>query len=100
MNVNEIKAKSNVDSLEAKVVSKEEEREFNSFRGSGRVCNIMVEDDTGKVKISLWNEQIDEINEGDTILLENGWAKEYKGELQLSTGKAGTLKVVGKEDTE
>jgi replication factor A1 len=80
--------------IELEVVSKGEIREFASAKGSGKVCSAAGKDDTGEVQVSLWNEQIDQVNEGQKIRIENGWVSEYKGQLQLSTGKFGTLHVL------
>lgn len=80
--------------IELEVVSKGEAREFASAKGSGKVCNVAGKDETGEVQVSLWNEQIDQVNEGNKIRIENGWVSEYKGQLQLSTGKFGNLIVM------
>lgn len=91
-----IEPRTTVDGLMAKVISKETPREFTNFRGSGGVCDTIVEDSTGKVKLTLWNDQIDRVKMGDTILLEKGWVKEFRGEVCISTGRMGTLKVLSK----
>ena len=80
--------------IELEVVSKGEPRAFASAKGEGKVCNVAGKDETGEVQVSLWNEQIDQVNEGNKIRIENGWVSEYKGQLQLSTGKFGTLHVL------
>lgn len=94
MEIKDLKPNSSVDTLTGEVVSVEEPREFTNFRGSGRVSNAVLKDDTGEAKLTLWNEQVDQITEGSTITIENGWCKEYRGEIQISTGKFGTLKTV------
>lgn len=69
-------------------------REFEKFGKKGRVANANAKDATGEVKLTLWNEQIDQIKVGDKVHLSNGYVGEYNGELQLSAGKFGTLEVV------
>ena len=93
MNINEIRPRQGNIEITGKVVKKEAERTFQKEGSNGRVCNALVEDSTGKVKLSLWNEQIDQVNEGDTVIIKNGYAGEWQGEIQLSTGKFGTLTV-------
>lgn len=93
MKISDLKPNNSVDSLEGEVVSVEEPREFTNFRGSGRVANAVVKDETGEVKFTLWNDQIEQVTTGTKIVIENGWVKEYRGELQVSTGKFGTLTV-------
>jgi len=94
MKVNELKPKQAVPEITLEVVSKAEPREFANDRGSGKVCSAAAKDDTGEVKLSLWNEQCEQINEGDKIKIENGWCSEYQGEKQVSTGKFGKVEKV------
>ena len=79
--------------LTATVVEKADVRTFEKFGKQGRVCNATLQDDTGKVSLTLWNDDVDKVNTGDTVKITNGWASEYQGEVQLSTGKFGTLEV-------
>ena len=83
----------NID-LVLKVVEKEDPRSFEKFGKEGRVCNIKVSDDTGDVKLTLWNDDVDSVNVGDKIHLQNGWCSEYRGEKQLSSGKFGKIEIV------
>ncbi len=82
------------------VKEKESERTFEKFGKTGRVCKATVSDDSGEVKLTLWNEDIDKVNTGDKIHLKNGWCSEYQGEKQLSSGKFGTIEVLDKDSTE
>lgn len=58
------------------------------------VADAMVADDTGSIKLTLWNEQIGQINPGDKIKIENGYVTSFKGEIQLNVGKYGKLTVL------
>lgn len=80
------------------IIEKEEPREFEKFGKSGKVCNCIGKDETGQVKVTLWNEQTDQVNKGDKVKISNGWVSEYQGELQVSTGKFGSLEIVGKAE--
>jgi replication factor A1 len=94
MEIKDLKPNSSVDALTAEVVSVDEPREFTNFRGSGRVANAVLKDKTGEVKLTLWNEQVDQVTPSSKVVVENGWCKEYRGELQVSTGKFGKIKNV------
>jgi len=94
MKVKDLKARMEVPEIELEITSVGEERSFSSPKGTGKVANAAAKDDTGEVKVSLWNEQIEQVKEGDKIKIENGWTSEYKGELQLSAGRKGTLTVL------
>ena len=58
----------------------------------------MPQDSSGKVKLTLWNEDVDKVNVGDKVKLTEGYVGEYQGEMQLSTGRGGKLEVIGKAD--
>lgn len=80
------------------VTEKGEIREFEKFGKAGRVCNAKIKDATGEIKLSLWNEQIEQVNVGDTVHITNGYVNEWQGEMQLTTGKFGKLEVEGKAE--
>jgi replication factor A1 len=82
-------------SVEAKVVDKGDPREVKSrFKDETyRIVDAVVADETGSVKLTLWNEQIDQINVGDNIKIENGYVTSFKSEIQLNVGKFGKLTV-------
>ncbi len=85
----------NVD-LTAEVVEVGEVREFNKFGKTGRVATAKLKDETGEINLSLWNDDIDKIKVGDTVQIKNGFVNEWQGTPQLTTGRQGTLEVVGK----
>jgi replication factor A1 len=55
------------------------------------LAKALIADDTGTIKLCLWNEQIDAVSAGDTVQIENARTSTFKGERQLSLGKNGTL---------
>ena len=63
------------------------------FGNYANVANAMVSDDTGKIKLCLWNDQIKTITIGDTLQIENARIGQYRNEKQLRVGKTGTLKI-------
>jgi len=96
MNIKELEPRQgNVDVI-AEVMEKEPVREFEKFGKSGKVCNATVKDESGKIKLTLWNEQSDQINVGDKIQITNGYVNEWQGEKQLTSGKFGKLEVLEK----
>jgi replication factor A1 len=64
---------------------------FTRFGNYASVANALIADETGTIKLCLWNEQIDSISIGDTIQVENARASTFRGERQLSIGRKGTL---------
>jgi len=82
-------------SVEAKVVDKGDPREVRSkYKDETyRIVDAVVADETGSIKLTLWNEQIEQVNVGDNVKIENGYVTSFKGETQLNVGKFGTLTV-------
>lgn len=78
------------------IIEKSDAREISSANFSGRVCNAKLQDTTGTIKLSLWNDQTTLVSVGDTIKISNGYVSEYQGEMQLSTGKFGKMELVSK----
>lgn len=64
------------------------------------VANIWIADETGKVKLSLWNEQASSVALGDTIQVKNASVGTYKGERQLRLGKNGSINVLKNQQAE
>ena len=79
--------------VEAKVVEKGDAREVKSrFKDETyRIVDAVIADETGSVKLTLWNEQIEQINVGDNVKVDNGYVTSFKGEIQLNVGKFGKL---------
>jgi replication factor A1 len=98
MEVKDVQANQGNIDLVVEVVSKEEPRTFEKFGKEGRVCNAKVKDETGELKLTLWNDDVDKVSVGDKIHIENGWCSEYRDEKQLSSGKFGKIEVVSKSE--
>ena len=92
MKVNEITEKGPVDEVTLKIVEKEEPRDVRG--GSLKVCNCTGEDDTGRISVTLWNDDADKVKEGDTIKITKGWAQLYNNVIQVSSGRLGKLEVI------
>ena len=66
------------------------------FGNYASVANALVSDDTGKIKMCLWNEQINSVSIGATVQIENARISAYRGERQLRVGKNGTVHIAQK----
>jgi replication factor A1 len=58
------------------------------------LSNSTISDETGSIKMPLWNNQINMVSIGDTIQIDKGRVKTFRGELQVSVGKTGKLNVI------
>jgi hypothetical protein len=66
-------------------------RVITRYGNYASLAKALIADETGKIKLCLWNEQIDAVSPGDTVQIENARASTFRGERQLSLGKNGTL---------
>ena len=91
--VGELTPQSRAVNVTAKVVSKSEVRDIPMGRdGSAhRVCDALVGDETGAIYLTLWDDNIEKVNENDTLRVENGYVTLFKGNMRLNIGKYGKL---------
>lgn len=77
--------------LTVKVVSKSPPREIESKRdgSSHRVSDALVGDETGCLYMTLWDDSIDKLNDGDTINVKNAYITLFRGSMRLNTGRYG-----------
>ena len=58
------------------------------------VSNARIADETGTIKLSLWNDQIEKVHIGDKVEIENCSVSSFAGELQLRVGRSGIISVI------
>jgi len=93
--VGELSPASRAVNVIAKVVSKSEIRNIAAGRDGAphRVCDALVGDESGCVYLTLWDDNIEKVNEGDTINVGNGYVTLFRGNMRLNVGRYGTLEV-------
>ena len=64
------------------------------FGNTVMVVNAVIGDDTGKIKLCLWEGQIGSVSAGDNIEIKNAQVCVFRGEKQLRLGKSGSLSVL------
>jgi len=79
----------------AKAVSKSEIRNIAAGRDGAphRVSDALVGDETGCIYLTLWDDNIEKVKEGDTINVKNGYVTLFRGNMRLNVGRYGTLEV-------
>ncbi|MCD6591852.1 MAG: hypothetical protein J7K78_02410 [Thaumarchaeota archaeon] len=79
--------------LIAKVVSKSPERVVSSQydQKEHRLSEILIADETGAINLVLWDDRIDQVEEGSTIKITNGFVKLFRGKMQLNLGRYGAV---------
>lgn len=85
--------------LRAKVVEKGETREVTSRRDGSihRVAEVLIGDETGTVLMSLWDDDIDAVEEGDVISIENGFTSLFRDSLRVNVGRLGKIQKIDEE---
>ncbi|MEM0481340.1 MAG: OB-fold nucleic acid binding domain-containing protein [Nitrososphaerota archaeon] len=83
----------------AKVVSKSEPRSVGSQydQSQHQLVESLIADETGAIQLVLWDENINKINEGDTVKITNAFVKVFRGKMQLNLGRYGKLEITGEE---
>ncbi|MEJ2271920.1 MAG: OB-fold nucleic acid binding domain-containing protein [Candidatus Bathyarchaeota archaeon] len=95
MKISDIKEGDSDVNIEAEVTEKSYAREVRSKYGRIlMVADATLKDETGIITLTLWNDQVRQVNVGDKVKIEKGYAKSFRNVLQLSTGKYGKLTVI------
>ena len=69
------------------------------FGNTAMVVNALIGDDTGTIKLCLWEGQINTIALGEEIEIQNAQVCLFRGEKQVRLGKNGTLNVLNETET-
>ncbi len=67
------------------------------FGHMASVSNVKIADETGSIRLNLWNEKIDKVHIGDIVEIKKGHIARYRGEPQLRLGRIGTLSIINDE---
>ena len=83
--------------ISGKIVEISEHRDVITRTGeSSRVATAILQDETGSIKLSLWNEDIDRIQVNDEVQIENGYTSSFRGEIQLNSGRFGKINITNR----
>lgn len=85
--------------IEATIKEIGEIRTFNKYGRELRVADALIQDDSGTMKLTLWNNDATRFKEGDKIKVSNGFVREFQGEKQLTSGRSGTIEKTGESET-
>ena len=58
------------------------------------VCGAFLKDETGEVRLTLWDSDVERIQNGYTIKIRNGYARAFRGEKYLSSGFYGSIDII------
>lgn len=70
-------------------------RTVNTRYGEAQVCDAYLVDDTDKIKLSLWGDDIKKVKNGDRVSIQGGYTNTFRNEVQLNIPKKnGKIEVV------
>jgi hypothetical protein len=72
---------------------------YTRFGEYARVSNAVIADETGTIKLCLWNERIKEVPIDSFVQIENASVTKFRGEKQIKLGKYGKLIVIENPDS-
>lgn len=58
------------------------------------VSNVKIADETGTIRLSLWNGQIEKVHVGDKVEIDNCYVSSFLGVQQLRIGRNGGISVI------
>ncbi len=83
-----------------KVIVLGEPKEIRTRFGDDKsVTEVVIADDTGKITLTLWDDQTKDIRDGEILKIDNGYISLLRGHMRLNVGKYGTMSE-GDEDIE
>jgi ssDNA-binding replication factor A large subunit len=71
-----------------------EPKEIGTRYGRANLATAILEDETGSIRLNLWRDQIDVAKAGDTVVIENAFAREFSGVLEVNIGADGRIAVL------
>jgi replication factor A1 len=95
MKINELKTGMNDVKIQAKIAELKEPREvMTKFGSTTTLTEVTLEDDSGTIKLTLWGNQSEGLENEQEVEIVGGFTKEFRDELQLGIGKKGSIKVI------
>jgi hypothetical protein len=79
-----------------KVVTVYDVREFQTETREGKVGSMIIGDDTGSIRLTLWGDQADKIKEvkpGDVVRIKDGYVKENRGNKEIHLNNRSLLQL-------
>jgi len=98
--ISELEVRQNNVDVEGTIVEIGETKTFNKFGRELRVADAVLKDDSGTIKLSLWNDDINKFKAGDKVKITNGYINEFQGEKQLTAGKFGKMEKIGESEAD
>ena len=73
--------------LQGTIEEKGDPRTVNTKYGETQVCDSYLKDETGRIKLTLWGEDIEKVKNGDTVSIQGAYTTTFRNEVQLNVPK-------------
>ena len=79
--------------IDATIIAISPPRDVTTSRGPSQVADATLQDSTGTIQLTLWGDDIKKYSVGQKIRITDGWVKDFRGKLQISVGRTGTITI-------
>ncbi len=79
--------------IDATITAISPPRDVSTARGPSQVADATLTDETGSITLTLWGEDSKRYQVGQKIRITDGWVKDFRGKLQISTGRSGKITI-------
>ncbi len=93
MSIALLRANSNAN-IEATITAISPVRDVTTARGPGKVADATLQDESGTITLTLWGDDAGRFSVGQKVKITDGWVKDFRGKLQVSTGRSGKISIV------
>jgi replication factor A1 len=93
MPIGSLRANSNA-TLEATITAISAVRDVTTARGPGKVADATLQDESGTITLTLWGDDTARFSVGQKVKITDGWVKDFRGKLQISMGRSGTISIL------
>lgn len=69
-------------------------RAVSTRYGQKKITTVTFEDGTGTIDLTLWEEEIDAIEEGANVKINGAYVREWADDIQLNIGRDGNIEQV------
>lgn len=89
--VEELDAEADDVEIEGEIAELPTPRAVSTRYGQKRIVTVVFEDETGKIDLTLWEEEIDAIEEGAEVRIEGAYVREWADDVQLNISRDGSI---------
>ncbi|MFB6208463.1 MAG: hypothetical protein ABEJ69_03870 [Candidatus Nanohaloarchaea archaeon] len=91
MTVEELEADSDNVEIDGRIKELPTPRAVSTQYGQKKITTAVFEDDTGEIDLTLWEEEIEEVEEGAEVHIDGAYVREWADDIQLNIGRDGSI---------